>query len=729
LAAFALNQAPAVEMFWLALLPRAGIERLLLHGAGLRSARPKGRFASSGHAPVFAVAPRRRLSQGQAMAEDTRGADRVVAEEPWPGFALPRGTKVNGYRIERILGSGGFGITYLAADLLGQHFAIKEYYPRQFAIRRDMTVQPNTAEDQPLFDECKERFLREAHALVRLGRIAGAADGIVRVQTYFEAFGTGFLVMDYVAGESVAAMLRREPGGLPPERVRSLLLQLLASARTVHQAGLVHRDIKPANIIMRTNERLVLIDFGATRHATPGETTSYTQIYSGGYAPPEQMLGLRQAEFSDIYAIGAVCYRAIGGAVVNSLARQNSLAAGYQDPLVPAATVGAGRYPRSLLAAIDAALAVDPGRRPPTADAMLALLGPGEAPSAATAAADTPAIAQPRSGRLAWLAAAASVVVLAGSAYLLVPGPAAPPPAVEVPAAPEPPTVARTEAEPAVEPTPPRPAAPPEPQREAVAAPPPVPQPPALSPLEQMRTLAASLPCAALSVAGDGDAVRVSGFVAGVGPEFDRLLTKAQDAGRLVDAVSRIDRFACAPLEVLAPVIRRNWDGGPSGPALRLERGSVAVGGRLGISVADTQPALYVDLYQPDGQVRHLLRAAPSGATARKATEWIAASPAGQHLVVAISAARALGLGPRAETERTGDYLDALRAQLADASFAARADLAMVMVRATEPVAAKPSPRQNNGRSEKCANIVNRAQLGETLSNAEIAALQNECRS
>ena len=120
--------------------------------------------------------------------------------------------------------------------------------------------------------------------------------------------------------------------------MRSLLTQLLSSIRVVHRAGLVHRDIKPANIILREDDRLVLIDFGATRQATPSETTSYTQIYSGGYGPPEQMLGLRQGEFSDIYAIGAVCYRAIGGTVVNALARQNSLAAGRPDPQPSAAS-------------------------------------------------------------------------------------------------------------------------------------------------------------------------------------------------------------------------------------------------------------------------------------------------------------------------------------------------------------------------------------------------------
>ena len=211
-----------------------------------------------------------------------------------------------------------------------------------------------------------------------LGRAAGGAnEGIVRVQTYFEAYGTCFLVMDYVEGDSLADIIRRDRGLTAP-RLRSLLVQLLTSIRVVHQAGLLHRDIKPANIIIREGDRLVLIDFGATRQAMPTEATSYTQIYSGGYGPPEQMLGLRQGEYSDIYAIGAVCYRAIGGRLADPLARQNSLAAGLADPQKPAVVVGEGRYPRRLLEAIDAALVVDPLRRLQSADAMLQALGPEE---------------------------------------------------------------------------------------------------------------------------------------------------------------------------------------------------------------------------------------------------------------------------------------------------------------------------------------------------------------
>ena len=469
------------------------------------------------------------------MSDETRREERAKSEPTWPGFALPRGTVINGYRIERILGSGGFGITYLALDLLQQRFAIKEYYPQQFATREHMTVRPITTADAAMFEDCRERFLREAQALVLLGRVAGASEGIVRVQTYFEAFGTCFLVMDYVEGASLANVFRQEPGGLPPARVRSLLTQLLSSIRFVHQAGLVHRDIKPANVIVRDGDRLMLIDFGATRQATPNETATFTQIYSGGYGPPEQMLGHRQGEFSDIYAIGAVCYRAIGGRVANALARRNSLQAGMPDPQPTAASVGAGRYPSSLLAAIDAALSVEPAQRPQSADAMLAILGSDEPPLAIA----VPVVERGSRRRGTWIAAAAGAVVLAGVAYLALRIPAAPPPVAEpVPA----PHVAA--------PTPPPPMQPP--QQEAIIVPPPmpvpVPEPPRpVAPaamLERALEVATTLPCSALLLAADGDGVHASGF-APAGQDLDWFLAGLRDLGRVSDDVTRVDRWAC----------------------------------------------------------------------------------------------------------------------------------------------------------------------------------------
>ena len=303
--------------------------------------------------------------------------DAVAGRTPsWPKYALPHGTAVNGYVIDRVLGSGGFGITYLAKDDLGQLFAIKEYFPREFSVRQDMVVSASSDEELDLFDECLARFRREAQTLVHLSRTSNEDLGFVRVITYFTAHGTGFLVMEYVEGITLAEALRNSPTGLSSERVRSLMAKLASAVRSVHRAGLLHRDIKPANIIVRTDGTLVLIDFGSSRDAAADRTRTYTQIYSTGYAPIEQMLGLRQRPFSDIYAIGAVCYHAIGGQMIDAMTRHRAISTGQADPQPTASQIGAGRYPASLLIAIDMALRVDPETRPRDADMLIALLGP-----------------------------------------------------------------------------------------------------------------------------------------------------------------------------------------------------------------------------------------------------------------------------------------------------------------------------------------------------------------
>ena len=684
-------------------------------------------------------------------------------EAAWPGFALPRGTTVNGYRLEQVLGSGGFGITYLAYDLLRQPFAIKEYFPRQFAIRQDLAVLAASDEDTALFEECRERFLREAQALVLLGR-AGPSEGIVRVQTYFEAHGTCFLVMDYVEGTSLANVLRQEPQGLAASRVRSLLTQLLSSLRVVHRAGLMHRDIKPANIIMRDDDRVVLIDFGSSRPAARGDATSYTQIFSGGYAPPEQMLGSSQGEHSDIYAIGAVCYRAIGGRVVDALARQNSVAAGMADPQPPAMQVGAGRYPAELLAAVDAALATDPARRPQTVDAMLVAIGSAERPTVIAPRAPSATVA-PRSRRGVWVAAAgAGALALVAAAYLTLRSPSVPPPVSHLEVAAVPPVAAPPAAPPVAAPSPPtappqpptqaadtvpvEPIAPPpvsppaqpqpqpQPRQEAIVVPPvaspppatPAPEPPPPSPVELARTAAMAVPCSVLRVANTQDGIGISGF-APAGPDLDRMFTGLRDKNRVADAVTRVDRFACAPIVALDTFVRRTWDNIPPMLAVALDQTSVPGGGRMGIDVSTAMPALYLDLYHGDGSVRHLLRPAGLGPVGKRHIEWIATPPSGPRLIVAVGASAQLELGLRPETERASDYLAALQPALGRMAEPPAVDLAMVMVRTAEPMARVTPPRPANARPEKCANIVSRAQLGETLTDAELAALRTECRS
>jgi len=200
----------------------------------------------------------------------------------------------------------------------------------------------------------------------------------------------------------------------------------------------------------------------------------------------------------------------------------------------------------------------------------------------------------------------------------------------------------------------------------------------------------------------------------------------------------------------VAELVRGTWDTTPATFAIRLDQREVASGARLQIDVTTRLPALYVDLYQSDGSVRHLLRPAPPPAVTRPHAEWTATPPTGQRLVVAIGRADPLDLGRRPDTERAADYLAALQRAvrpqttscIPDANgctglfgmvfdvAAPAMDIAMVTVRAAEPAAPKPvQPRPASLRSDRCANIVSRAQLGETLSDAEIAALRTECRS
>jgi predicted Ser/Thr protein kinase len=600
----------------------------------------------------------------------------------WPKYALPFGTAINGYRIERVLGSGGFGVTYLARDLLGQPFAIKEYFPRQFSVREEMTVVAASSDDTTLFEECRDRFLREAQALVLLGKRARAEDGIVRVHTYFEAHGTCFMVMDFVEGMSLATVLQTAPGGLAAERVDELLVQLLSSLRSVHQAGLMHRDIKPANIILTEAGRPVLIDFGSSRESTSDLNTAYTQIYSGGYAPPEQMLGLPQGEYSDIYAIGAVCYQAIGGKVVDALLRQNTVSSGRPDPLAPASKLGAGRYPELLLTAIDAALEVDPAARPKNVDAMLALLqrdAPEDGltvvlPSRNAPPPPLPPVVQAGSRRGFYLTAGLGVLALAGIAAVVLWKPA-PPPAVATAAAPapdagswDPSASTPAPAVPAGGEQPPSAASDAERQLERVPV------------LERANEAAEALPCSVLTVKRGANGLRISGLAPN-GPELEQLLVKMRDIGNPTDAITRVDRSTCDVLTAVAPLVRQAWDSEPRTFSVQPAEPEAAIGERVRLNVETALPALIVDVYREDGTVHHLPRSVHSGVPGRVHAEWVAEGEAGSRLIVAIASETPLDLGTRPAIEPATEYLETLRPRLDAATMAVTADVTTLSVR------------------------------------------------
>jgi serine/threonine protein kinase len=289
--------------------------------------------------------------------------------------ALAQGTVLNGYQLLAVLGRGGFGITYRAADLLEQFFAIKEFFPRQFAMRAGMEVVAASESDEEMFVDCRRRFLTEARLLAALGR-NGGAPGIVRVVTFFEANNTAYSVMEMLVGETLDEVLRTGTQPIPAQRVVSLLQGILTPLARVHEAGFLHRDIKPANILIRPNGQPVLIDFGSARDMGPSANATYTQVYSGHYAPIEQMLhGGQQGPYSDIYSVGGVAYRAIGGTLVDARTRQHAALSNAPDPLVPAVDVGRDRYPASLLKTIDRALAVSADERPQCVAEVLDLLG------------------------------------------------------------------------------------------------------------------------------------------------------------------------------------------------------------------------------------------------------------------------------------------------------------------------------------------------------------------
>ena len=275
--------------------------------------------------------------------------------------ALPARHRLEEYEIVRVLGAGGFGITYLAFDhQLDGPVAIKEYFPAEVAMRADgWRVAASSADRREVFAWGLDRFTEEARSIHRFRH-----PNVVRVHRYVEGNGTAYIVMEYVEGESLQKVLDAE-GTLPAAAWRRWMDPLLDGLAHVHHHGYLHRDIKPANIVVRAADGgPALIDFGAARVAARERT--HTQVLTPGYAPIEQYSSNGvQGPPTDIYALAAVSYRALTGQPPPT-APDRVLDDRY-EPLIGRA-VG-GRIlgaPRPWLAAIDEAMAVRPEDRPRT---------------------------------------------------------------------------------------------------------------------------------------------------------------------------------------------------------------------------------------------------------------------------------------------------------------------------------------------------------------------------
>ncbi|HSV45361.1 MAG TPA: serine/threonine-protein kinase, partial [Ramlibacter sp.] len=304
---------------------------------------------------------------------------------------LPVGYRMHEYQMEKPLGGGGFGITYLAKDAnLDLPVAIKEYFPSDLVTRaadQSVQVRAGSEETQRTYDWGLERFLDEARALATFRH-----PNIVRVLRYFKQNGTAYIVMEY---ESGLPLKRWVPQNAPltQRSLLSIIYPLLDGLEAVHKTGFLHRDIKPDNIYVRADGTPVLLDFGAARRVSANQ--EMTNIVSPGFAPFEQYHSQgRQGPWTDIYSLGAVMYwMATGKKPLESAARVQ------KDGMLPASSLAEiAVFGPALLHAIEWAMQPDEARRPQTVPAFRAAIQGSELPDSELRA---PAASAARPGALA----------------------------------------------------------------------------------------------------------------------------------------------------------------------------------------------------------------------------------------------------------------------------------------------------------------------------------------
>ena len=279
---------------------------------------------------------------------------------------LPPGHVINEYRFDKLLGVGGFGLTYLAMDQnLDLPVAIKEYLPADIALRDDdSSIRPSSPENSETFQWGLTRFLDEARTLATFRH-----PNIVRVMRYFKANATAYMVMEFVHGAPLSEWIKtRRP--LPQAALEKIILPLVEGLGVIHQSNYLHRDFKPGNIYIRQDGSPVLLDFGAARSTAGGG--NLTAVVSPGYAPVEQYSESSvQGPWTDLYAVGGVMYWMVtGNKPVDATARLRN------DPQTPARVAGdRSIYTGAFLANIDWALNPDERKRPQSSAEFLALLG------------------------------------------------------------------------------------------------------------------------------------------------------------------------------------------------------------------------------------------------------------------------------------------------------------------------------------------------------------------
>ncbi|WP_255882761.1 MULTISPECIES: protein kinase [unclassified Ruminococcus] len=242
------------------------------------------------------------------------GFDSRKNREKYP-LALPYGTVLGGkYIIGRVLGQGGFGITYLAQDYHTKELiAVKEYFPDSLAMRtNEWTVSSYTGEREENFLYGKECFLNEAQTLSEFID----NKNIVSIYSYFEENNTAYFTMEYIRGISLQDYINEHGGKISWEDAKRIFFPVMDALSDVHSKGIVHRDISPDNIYITNDGMLKLLDFGAARYSIGDKSRSLDVVLKHGYAPKEQYTRRgKQGPYTDVYALAATMYRSISGRV------------------------------------------------------------------------------------------------------------------------------------------------------------------------------------------------------------------------------------------------------------------------------------------------------------------------------------------------------------------------------------------------------------------------------
>ena len=339
------------------------------------------------------------------------GFDLAENEKKFP-VALRAGTVLNDrYIVGRVLGQGGFGITYLALDTqLNAKVAIKEFMPNDIATRIGTTVSVAMDTKSGEFAYGAERFQEEARTLAKfIGN-----PNIAAVTSYFDENDTSYFVMDYIEGISFKTYIANHGGKISVEETLNVMIPVLRALTAVHAEGFIHRDVTPDNIYITKDGMVKLLDFGSARYSIGDKSKSLDVILKVGYAPKEQYIRRsRQGPFTDVYSCAACFYAAITGFLPpESLERMD------HDELVPVSQCGI-EIPEYLDKAILKGLAVQPEDRFQNAQEFLDAIESQqvvEVPVSGGAAAPTPEKKKIKPALIAAIAAAVVVAVGIGIA-------------------------------------------------------------------------------------------------------------------------------------------------------------------------------------------------------------------------------------------------------------------------------------------------------------------------